>query len=125
MDNDLFGKVFNAATGVWAIFLVNLVAAWKIVPAILGRFNERRRDAAAEEAADWERLRAERDLARAERDRIHALWVKCEEEKMEALTRAVTCEATLQGYGEGRQKLAREEAARRLAEAAKPEGGSK
>lgn len=114
MADDIFGKIFSATAGVWAIFLVNVVAAWKIVPALLERINERRRDAAAAEASDWERIRAERNDAREERDRIHTLWIKCEEEMMEWKSRAITAEATLQGYGEARQKLAVEEAAKRL-----------
>lgn len=127
-SDDLLGKVFSAAAGTWAIFLAVVVAIFKGWPAIMGRLNERRRDAAAEEAGDWARIRAERDQARAERDRIHALWIKCEEEKMAALSRAVTAEAALQGIGRAREEAAAIVAVERLHDAAKtngPKGGGK
>lgn len=105
VDDGVLSKIFSAAAGTWAIFLAVVVAIFKAWPAIMGRFNERRRDAAAEEAGDWERLRSERDQAWTERDRIHALWIKCEEEKMTLLSRAITAEATLLGMGVARQQV--------------------
>lgn len=119
--DEIFGKIFNAATGVWAIFCTIVVALFKMWPAIMGRFNERRRDLVAEEAADWDRLRAERDRLIALLDVRDAIISARDEriamlssEKVELLSRAVTAEAALQGYGEARQRQAIEEAIKRL-----------
>jgi hypothetical protein len=111
---DVLDKIFSAAGAAWTFVLMFAVALFKVWPNVMGRFNERRRDRDTAEAADWERIRAERDTARAERDRVHALWVDCEEEKMKWQSRAITAEATLQGYGEARQMRAVEEATKRL-----------
>lgn len=105
VDDGTLGKIFSAAAGVWTLVLMAAVALFKSWPHILGRFNERARDNANEKARDWERLRAERDHARSERDRIHGLWVECEEEKMALLSRAVTAEAALIGLGVSRQQV--------------------
>jgi len=125
--DELLGKIFNAATGVWAIFCAIVVALFKAWPAVMGRLNERRRDMAAEEASDWERLRSERDRLRGLLEGTDSLLAardakiaQLQQEKVELLSRAIQAEATLQGYGEARQRLAVEEAAKRLAP---PEGG--
>lgn len=131
-DNDLLGKLFSAAAGVWAIFLTLLVALVKGWPAIMGRLNERRRDDATAKAEDWHRLRAERDRLQvqvANRDRLlderddENLALQKENIALEG--RAVKAEATIQGYGEARQKLALEEAAKRLITDASKNGGGK
>lgn len=116
MDDGVFAKIFNAATGVWALVCMAAVALFRAWPHILGRFNERQRDAAAEKAGDWERIRHERDVAREERDLVRDRWAECEAEKNEWMARAVKAEATLQGWSEARQKLAIEDATRRVSE---------
>lgn len=107
VDDGTLGKIFSAAAGVWALVAMGAVALFKAWPHILGRFNERRRDIAEEKADDWDRLRKERD-------RIRELLTLCEKERGEWMGRAIRAEATLQGYGEARQRQAIEEATKRL-----------
>lgn len=107
VDNDALGKLFNAATGVWALVCLAVGALFKAWPHIMGRANERHRDIADQRAADWERVRAERD-------RLRLLLVECEKERVEWMGRAIRAEATLQGYGELRQIRAISEASKRV-----------
>lgn len=111
--DDLFNKLFSAAAGVWALVCMAAVALFRAWPHIMGRWNERYRDRLAEEAGDWERIRAERDVAREERDMVRDRWAACEADRIEWMERAVRAEAALQGYGEARQRLAVEEALKR------------
>lgn len=131
-DNDVLGKIFSAASAAWTFVLMCAVALFKAWPNIMGRINERRRDDATEKGSDWNR-RTE------EINRLHALLGNREkllsdrddenerlrQEKAELLTRAITAEATLQGYGEARQRQAIEEAARRATENLVGNGGSR
>ncbi len=121
MDEGVFNKIFSAAAGVWAMALMAAVALFKAWPHILGRFNERARDSAVEKAGDWERLRDERD-------RLRGLLAECDKEKGEWMRRAITAEATLQGYGNALQQASTIVAAERLIDAQKrdgPQGGGK
>lgn len=120
-DNDVLGKIFSAAAGVWAIFLALVVAMFKAWPNIMGRYNERRRDDATAKAEDWHRLRAEIDrlhAAIANRDRLLAELDdeknELQRENIDLLGRAVKAEAALQGYGDARQRQAVEDAIKRL-----------
>lgn len=120
-DNDVLGKIFSAAAGVWAIFLALAVAMFKAWPNIMGRYNERRRDDATAKAEDWHRLRAEIDrlhAAIANRDRLLAELDdeknELQRENIDLLGRAVKAEAALQGYGDARQRQAVEDAIKRL-----------
>lgn len=92
----------------WAIFLLNVVAWFKVR-------NERLRDVATEKGEDWERVRDERD-------RYHELLVKCQADRTEWMGRAVKAEATLQGWGEARQRMAVEDATKRAGKRGKGEG---
>lgn len=131
-DNDVLGKLFSAAAGVWAIFLALLVAIFKAWPAVMGRQNERKRDTDSEKARDWERLRAEidrkdarianREKLLAERDDENDALQK---ENIALLARAVTAESALQGIGHARQEAAAIVAVERLSDAAKKEGNGK
>lgn len=114
MDEGVFDKIFSAAAGVWALVCMAAVALFRAWPHILGRFNERHRDRAAEEAADWDRIRSERDVAREERDMVRDRWAECEAQRIEWMGRAVKAEAIIQGWSEARQRIAIEEAAKRI-----------
>ena len=107
LDDGTLGKIFNAATGVWTLVAMAAVALFRAWPHILGKINERRRDSADEKAGDWERIRKERD-------RLRDLLAHCDKEKGDWMRRAITAEATLQGYGEARQIQAVEQAMKRL-----------
>jgi hypothetical protein len=130
-DNDVLGKIFSAAAGVWAIFLAVVVAIFKGWPAIMGRLNERKRDAAAAEAEDWHRLRAEIDRLHASIANRERLLAESDDEKdelrrekFEWMTRAVTAEATLLGLGQSKQEAAKIVAAERIVEDAKKNGNN-
>lgn len=111
-DHDALGKFFSWATAAWGALLLNAVALFRAWPAIMGRRNEARRDAAAEKASDWERLRSEVNRLS---ERVEALETKVEEcERREDAwrERAVTAESELvklQAYELGRG-VARQEA---------------
>jgi len=100
-------RIFSAATGVWTLVLMAAVALFKSWPHVLGRFNERQRDREAAEAGDWERIRAERDVAREERDLVRDRWAECEAERIMWMGRAVKAERILEGLGEARQEAQR------------------
>lgn len=107
VNDDLLGRIFSVASAAWTFVLINAVALFKAWPNIMARVNERRRDQAAEEMSDWTRLREERDG-------LQRRLTECEKERVKWMARAITAEATLQGYGELRQIRAISEAAKRL-----------
>ena len=93
--DEIFGKIFNAATGVWALVCMVAVAIFKAWPAIMGRINEGRRDRVAEEAGDWGRLREENvrlHLLLDQRDQRIAVLL---EQNFELQGRAVIAEAQI------------------------------
>lgn len=114
MDNELFSKIFSAATAAWAAVCMAAVALFKVWPAVMQRLNERQRDLAAEKANDWERIRNERDLACEERDMVRDRWAECEANRLEWMARAITAEATLLGLGMGRNEATTILAAERI-----------
>ena len=116
MDESVFDRIFSAAAGVWALAAMAFVALFKAWPGIMERINERRRDAAAEKDGDWQRLRTERDSYRS-------LLSTCEKERIEWMRRAITAEATLQGYGDAEQHAAEIVAIERLKDRRKREEG--
>lgn len=120
MDESAFAKIFNAATGVWALVCMAAVALFRAWPHVLGRFNERVRDVDAARAGDWERIRHERDVAREERDLVLDRMAACEHDRIMWMGRAVKAEAIVQGYGEARQMQTIDDAMKR---ASKPGNG--
>lgn len=123
MDENVLGKIFSAATAAWAAVCMLAVGLFKTWPLIMERVNERRRDSVAERAGDWTRLREENE-------RLHRQLADCEKMRVEWMRRAITAEATLQGYGDVDQRVAMRLAAERLAmeeenRRKKPEGSGK
>jgi hypothetical protein len=123
MDEGVFAKIFSAATGVWALVCLAAVALFKSWPHIMGRFNERLRDTAAEKAGDWDRIRSERDVAREERDLVRDRWAECQAELNAERAAHMKLKAYHDGIGEARQDAARIVAAERLLDAAKKANG--
>lgn len=107
VDGDLLGKVFTLPAAAWTATLA-------FIAYLIRNRNERLRDINVEKAGDWDRIRSERDVAREERDMVRDRWAQCEAERIEWMGRAVRAEATIQGYGEARQRMALEEAAKRI-----------
>lgn len=97
VDEGAFGQIFNPATGVWALVAMAAVTLFRVWPLIMARFNERSRDVVAEKAGDWTRLREENE-------RLHHQLADCEKMRIEWMRRAITAEATLQGYGDAHQR---------------------
>lgn len=128
MDSDALGKFFSWQLAAWAAFLVNLVAVWRVLPLVMQRLNERRRDVAAERDRDVELIRNERDLAREEREMT--LDKRAEERERWAIEKAALTEeiATLKGFqlgiGMGRNEATSILAAERIAQNGKPSGGN-
>lgn len=113
-DGDSLGQIFNPATGVWALVAMAAVTLFKVWPFILERLNEHHRDTVAEKAGDWTRLRDENE-------RLHLQLAECEKVRVEWMRRAITAEATLQGYGNAIQQAQVIVSAERLVEVKKPE----
>jgi hypothetical protein len=130
-ENGVLDKIFSVASAAWTLVLMAAVALFKAWPAIMGRFNERRRDNATEKAEDWHRLRAEIDRKDARIANLEKVLSDTDDENSELrkvninlLARAVTAESALQGIGHARQEAAAIVAAERLTEK-KPEGNGK
>ena len=121
-EGSVFNRIFSAAAGVWALVAMGAVALFKSWPLIMGRFNERARDVAAEKAGDWERIRSERDHAREECDLVRDRWAECEADKNEWMRRALKAEAFNEGIGEARQEAQRIVSREREADAKKRDG---
>lgn len=110
-------QFFSVQGAVWtstAILFLFVLRMWNGSPAMFAQWIAYRRAKAEERSADWDRIRAERDAAGEERDMVRDRWAACEAERIEWMGRAVRAEAALQGYGEARQRLAVEEATRRM-----------
>jgi hypothetical protein len=114
LDDNWFNRIFSAAAGVWALVAMAAVALFRAWPQILGRFNERYRDRQAEAAADWDRIRSERDVAREERDLVRDRWAQCEAERLQWMARAIAAEAALVGRGQAAQEVTILESRKRL-----------
>lgn len=104
MDDSILDRIFSVAAAAWAAVAMLAVRLFHTWPLVMERLNERKRDAALEKAGDWERIRAERDNARAEAraareeaQMLRALLVECERISIERLGRAVIAEAELIG----------------------------
>jgi hypothetical protein len=108
VDRDWLSHFFSWQLAAWSAFLLNAVAFFKIR-------NERKRDINVEKSGDWDRLRAERDRLQDLLTECHRDLAESRNNEAEFLRRAVTAEATLQGFGEWRQMQAVREAAKRLA----------
>lgn len=123
MDNELFGKIFSAATAAWAAVCMAAVALFKAWPAIMARLNERHRDIAAEKAADWDRIRSERDVAREECDMVRDRLAEAEARCVEWMRRAITAEAAAMGMGIGLNEATAILAVERLSDRKDGNGG--
>lgn len=112
--DEAFSKIFSVATAAWTGVCMLAVALFRAWPLIMARLNERHRDTVAEKAGDWTRLRDENQ-------RLHSQLAECEKIRVEWMNRAITAEATLQGYGDAIQRAQTMLSAERLIEK-KPEG---
>lgn len=118
MDEGLLARIFSIHAAAWAAACAFFVHLYR-------SRNERLRDISSEKAGDWDRIRSERDVAREERDLVRDRWAECEEQRIEWMGRAIRAEATLQGWSEARQKLAIEDAAKRIVQDRNGNGGGK
>jgi septal ring factor EnvC (AmiA/AmiB activator) len=141
MDDALIARLFNATTGVWTLVVVAissaLVAYIRSRPSLFEQDNERvrdaatadserRRDAAAEKANDFQRLREEVDRLSKRVEVLEDKVEECEKDRDDWRNRAVTAEAELirlqayeYGTGEARQ------AAQRIVSTERTEDGKK
>ena len=96
MANDALGDIFSiesaaiVASAAWVLLVVRI---WSGAPAMFSQWIEHRRARDAAKAADWDRIREERDIAREERDLVRDRWAECERISNERLGRAVIAEA--------------------------------
>ena len=123
MDEGVFNKIFSAATGVWTLVCMAAVALFKAWPGIMERINERQRDAEAEKAGDWARLRDEIKRLDARCDHLQGEVDDCRKREGEWMSRAIAAEAFQMGQGDALQDAARIVAIERLTDASKREDG--
>lgn len=97
--DDWPGKIFNATTGVWAIFCGLMVALFKAWPAVMGRINERHRDRENEEAGSHARLLTEIERLDGRCDHLQKEVDDCREREGEWMKRAIAAEAYQIGRG--------------------------
>lgn len=109
MDESVFNKVFSAASAAWAIVLLNAVALFKAWPAIMERLNERKRDRAAIEAGQYERMDARMQ-------RLEKREEECQQRLTEALHRIGEIEGYMMGQGKAHQEAATIVAIERLSD---------
>ena len=114
MDDSVFNRIFSAATGVWTLVLMAAVTVFKAWPAVMGRINERYRDRAADEASDWDRLRAEIIRLDLRCDHLQNEVDECRRREGEWMQRAISSEAAAAGLGHARQEAAIIEATKRI-----------
>src|SRR5688572_20891768 len=98
VNHDAIGQILSVEGAAWtATIIIGLLVAriWSASPAMFAQWIEYRRAKAAEKSADWDRIRAERDVAREERDLVRDRWAECERVSNERLGRAVIAEARL------------------------------
>jgi hypothetical protein len=125
VDETVFDKIFSVAAAAWAAVAMLAVRLFHTWPNVMARINERKRDTATEKADDWQRIRDERDHAIKQVETLRGLLTKCETERIEWMSRAVTAESQILGIGMGRQQVAEIEAAKRIIKDDKAQGGGK
>lgn len=102
VDAQILTQILSIRNGVWvaaALVALGVIRLWHALPAIMERLNERRRDRAAIEGDQYERMDAR--LQRLEQSEE-----ECQHKLVDALRRI----AELEGYNIG-QGMARQEAA--------------
>jgi superfamily II RNA helicase len=120
VDVNALAQILSIRNGVWAaaaLIALGVFRLWHALPAIMERLNERRRDTAAERAADWTRLRdrletveakhekCERDLM-AEREQRHKDVSGLRDEIAVERAERMKLQAILDGQGQVRQAAA-------------------
>lgn len=117
MDESVFNKIFSAAAGVWTLVLMAAVALFKAWPTIMGRINERRRDALTERNSDWDhmqelhgmlaeevrRLSERLKAVEAENDECRENLAKVRDDLAEERAARVNFQAYLEGRGQADQ----------------------
>jgi hypothetical protein len=131
VDGEALRQFFSVETllGIQtAAVILFVIRMWSGAPAMLAQWIAYRRAKAEEKAADWERIRHERDVAteaakvgREEIDMLRDKLAEVEAGRIEWMGEAVRYKAIVQGYGEARQLQAVEDAMKRYEES-KPEG---
>jgi hypothetical protein len=116
-DASALQQIFSWQSAAWtstAVLLLFVVRMWNGAPAMLDRWLAFRTAKANEKSADWTRLRDEINRLNAWCHELQEAVDECRQREAEWMSRAVTAEATLQGYGEWRQIQAVREASKRL-----------
>jgi hypothetical protein len=123
LADDIFNKIFSAASGVWALFARAAVTLFKAWPHILGRLNERNRDRVAEEASEHARFLAEVSRLDQRCDHLQNEVDECRKREGEWMSRAIAAEAVQLGLGAAKQEAQRIVSAEREANAQRGNGG--
>lgn len=110
VDVQAAGEVFSVEVALWLMAIFNGVIAWRfwpVIPEIMSRINERRRD--RQSAADrlQDRLEARVVKLEEQRDALEAELLEAHKERDEWRSRAIASEAVMLGEGEAMQKAQR------------------
>lgn len=96
-------------TPLYVGMLAVAVAAWRVLPGVMERINERSRDRASIEAAQFERMDARLQ-------RLEASEERCRADLAQAAHRIAELEGYMMGQGQARQEAANIVAVERLAD---------
>jgi hypothetical protein len=110
---------WTLAAPLWLVVLIYGLRTAKDWPGIMARWNERRRDASAERAGDWSRLRAEIRRLDDRCDHLQREVDECREREGVWMQRAIAAESALMGKGEVKQEAQRIVSAEREIDAGK------
>lgn len=122
-DDGVLRFLLSPATPLYVLAALAAVGISRVLPNVMARINERRRDTAAEKANDWTRLRDEIDRLDSRCQRLEESEERCHRELAEALGRIAQIEGWQAGQGDVRQAAAL--AAAEVREAARKAEGKK
>lgn len=105
-DEGFLRFLLSPATPLYVLAALAAIGISRILPNIMARINERRRDTATEKANDWTRLREEVERLDARCQRLEESEEKCHRELAEALGRIAQVEGWQAGQGDVRQAAA-------------------
>lgn len=121
VDGQALEQVFSVEVAVWLMAMFNGVVAWRlwpVIPEIMARLNERKRDRQSVHDRLQDRLEARVVRLEQRCDAVEAELAECHRERDEWRSRAVSAEAVMLGEGEAKQKAQRFLSAEREADAA-------
>lgn len=107
IDERALADFFSLEAGVWSIFGVIALVAWRMwngLPGVMAQWIEWRKAKAAAKSVDWDRLRSEITRLDGRIDHLLDELELCHQERDMWRSRAISAEATYLGRGEANQQ---------------------